>query len=227
MGIVAKNIKKNLGHPAQEILKGISFDIGSGEFVALKGRSGSGKSTLLYVISTLDNPTSGELIIDDHSVPNFADEDLHRFRNEKIGFVFQFHYLLPELTALENILMPARKQKRELEREKYARELIKMFDLEGKENNLPSQLSGGQNQRVAIARSLIMSPTYIFADEPTGNLDSMNSDRVFKIFEQVNKEFGTTIVMVTHDDELSKRAKRIIDLKDGLIMTDQILTKKG
>ena len=221
MGLSARNIKKSLGDPAQEILKGISFDIKEGEFVALKGRSGSGKSTLLYVLSTLDNPTDGEILIDGHNVSTLSPQELHKIRNEKIGFVFQFHYLLPELTAIENILMPARKMGREIELENYAKELLKLFDLTEKHGSLPRQLSGGQNQRVAIARSLIMKPTYIFADEPTGSLDSINSDRVFQIFEQVNKEFGTTIVMVTHDDELSQKAQRIIDLKDGLVVLDQ------
>lgn len=221
MGLKAVNISKSLGHPPQEILKEISFEINEGEFVALKGRSGSGKSTLLYILSTLDNPTVGQIIIDGKEVTQLSTEELHKLRNEKIGFVFQFHYLLPELTALENILMPCRKLGIEIEREKYAKELLSLFDLSKKQSSLPRQLSGGQNQRVAIARSLVMNPTYIFADEPTGSLDSANSEKVFHIFEKVNKEFGTAIIMVTHDDELSQKARRIIDLKDGKVISDQ------
>jgi ABC-type lipoprotein export system ATPase subunit len=220
IALSAKDIRKNLGDPPQEILRGISFDIEKGQFVSLKGRSGSGKSTLLYVISTLDNPTSGELFLDGLSVKNMSAEELHRFRNEKIGFVFQFHYLLPELTALENVLMPARKTKQEKEKESYAKELLNMFDLSGKFNNRPSQLSGGQNQRVALARSLIMNPSFLFADEPTGSLDSVNSEKVFDILSQINQDFGTTIVMVTHEEEFSRRAQRVIDLKDGKVVSD-------
>jgi len=220
MSLISKNIYKNLGNPPQEILKNISFEIESGDFVSLKGRSGSGKSTLLYVLSTLDNPTKGELVLDGISIKDLSSEDLHRFRNEKIGFVFQFHFLLPELTALENVLMPARKFKKEIEKEKYALELMEMFELTDRMHHLPRELSGGQCQRVAIARSLIMNPTFLFADEPTGSLDSVNSERVFQILSQVNKDLKTTILMVTHDDEFSRRARRVIELKDGMVVSD-------
>lgn len=220
VALSVRNIKKSLGNPAQEILKGISFDVESGEFVALKGRSGSGKSTLLYVVSTLDDPSSGSLLMDGVDVKSMTQEELHHFRNQKIGFVFQFHYLLPELTALENVLMPARKLKLETAKLNYAKELLEMFDLKDKHNNLPSQLSGGQNQRVAIARSLIMSPQYLFADEPTGSLDSKNSELVFEFLQKINRELGTTIVMVTHEEAFSQRAKRVIDLRDGLVISD-------
>jgi ABC-type lipoprotein export system ATPase subunit len=220
MSLISKNIYKNLGNPPQEILKNISFEIESGEFVSLKGRSGSGKSTLLYVLSTLDNPTKGELILDGVSIKDLSSEALHRFRNEKIGFVFQFHFLLPELSALENVLMPARKYKKEIEKEKYALELMEMFELTDRMHHLPRELSGGQCQRVAIARSLIMNPTFLFADEPTGSLDSVNSERVFQILSQVNKDLKTTILMVTHDDEFSRRAQRVIELKDGMVVSD-------
>jgi putative ABC transport system ATP-binding protein/lipoprotein-releasing system ATP-binding protein len=220
MSLISKNIYKNLGNPPQEILKNISFEIDSGEFVSLKGRSGSGKSTLLYVLSTLDNPTKGELILDGVSIKDLSSEALHRFRNEKIGFVFQFHFLLPELSALENVLMPARKYKKEVEKEKYALELMEMFELTDRMHHLPRELSGGQCQRVAIARSLIMNPTFLFADEPTGSLDSVNSERVFQILSQVNKDLKTTILMVTHDDEFSRRAQRVIELKDGMVVAD-------
>lgn len=220
MSLKAVHIWKNLGDPPQEILKDISFEICPGEFVALKGRSGSGKSTLLYILSTLDNPSRGAVVIDDQEVGSMSATDLHRFRNEKIGFVFQFHYLLPELSALDNVLMPARKAGLEKEKTAYAKELLGLFELDKKHASLPKQLSGGQNQRVAIARAMVMKPAYIFADEPTGSLDSLNSERVFEIFQQINREFKTTIVMVTHDDELSSRAGRVIDLKDGRLTSD-------
>lgn len=223
MSLIAKNIYKSLGTPSVDILKGVQFEINDGEFVALKGRSGSGKSTLLYVLSSLDDPSKGDVIVNDVNVRDLSYEQLHKFRNEQIGFVFQFHYLLPELTALENVLMPARKCQKEIEKEKYAYKLFEMFDLNGKHHKLPRHLSGGENQRVAIARSLIMNPKFLFADEPTGSLDSVNSDRVFQILNQINKEFGTTIVMVTHDDELSLRTKRIIELKDGVVVSDRAL----
>jgi lipoprotein-releasing system ATP-binding protein len=218
ISISLKNITKSLGTPSQPILKGIDFDIEKGQFVALKGKSGSGKSTLLYVISTLDEPTSGELFLNGINISQLTPKELHLFRNEKIGFVFQFHYLLSELTALENVLMPTRKQGLQKKKEARAKELLDLFGLNDKMDNRPGQLSGGQNQRVAIARSLVMDPLFLFADEPTGSLDSANSDNVFKIFEKINKEFGTTIVMVTHDDDLSKRAQRVIDLKDGRVV---------
>lgn len=226
ISLSVKNICKDLGSPPQKILSGISFDIERGQFVALKGRSGSGKSTLLYILSTLDDPTSGRLCLDGADVDKMDAEELHRFRNEKIGFVFQYHYLLPELSALENVLMPARKRRVEKAKEAYARELLDMFDLAGKHNSRPGQLSGGQNQRVAIARALIMQPSFLFADEPTGSLDSINSERVFNSLERVNRNFGTTIVMVTHDDEFSKKAQRIIELKDGCVVDDSEIERQ-
>lgn len=227
MSLIISNVFKNLGSPPQEILRGISFEIKAGEFVALKGRSGSGKSTLLYVLSTLDNPTHGELFIEGKNTKDLSDKGLHQFRNERVGFVFQFHYLLPELSALENVLMPARKQGLEEEKRERAIELLNLFDLKDKHHHRPRELSGGQNQRVAIARALIMSPAFLFADEPTGNLDSGNSERVFKILTEINRKLGTTIVMVTHDDELSRNAHRIIELRDGRLVSDEKLTSGG
>ncbi len=220
--LVAKNITKLLGNPSQEILKNISLEIPAKQFVALTGKSGSGKSTLLYILSTLDNPTSGQLIIKEKNTASFDSNTLHQFRNEQVGFVFQFHYLLPELTALENVLMPARKMGIHVEKTKQAIELLEMFELSDKKNNLPKQMSGGQNQRVAIARALIMNPKFIFADEPTGNLDSTNSEKVFEILNQVNRDLGTTIVMVTHDVEMAAQTHRIIELKDGEVISDKL-----
>lgn len=217
MAILMKNIKKSFGNPPVEVLKGISEEIKTGEVVSIVGRSGSGKSTLLYIISSLDRPSAGEVVIDGHSLSHLNTKELHEFRNKKMGFVFQFHHLLPELTALENILMPAIKTNSQTEKRPYALKLLKEFGITDKEHSLPSQLSGGEQQRVAIARALIMQPTYLFADEPTGNLDSHNGQLVMNLFKRINQETGTTIIFVTHDIEFSKMAQRQIVLTDGSI----------
>jgi ABC-type lipoprotein export system ATPase subunit len=222
--IVVKDLLRSFGDPPIDILKSLTFEVEEAEFVAVTGRSGSGKSTLLYTVSGLDEISGGsvELLgINIHTAPANQVETL---RNTAMGFVFQFHYLLPELTGLENILMPARKLKRDKELESYARELISRFDLEDCTNKVPSQMSGGQQQRVAIARALVMKPRVLFADEPTGNLDSVNSETVLKIFEEANEKFGTTILMVTHDEGYAARASRRIHLVDGTI--DQDTRKK-
>lgn len=217
MSILLKNVHLTLGSPPNHILKGINLEIQDGEFVALTGRSGSGKSTLLYAMSSLDRCTQGEIQIDDHPLHHLSPKDLHRFRNQKMGFVFQFHYLLPELTALENVLMPARKYG--LEKELYfkAEELLHAFNLEEQSRRLPRHLSGGEQQRVAIARALIMKPKYLFADEPTGNLDSQNGQVVMDIFRRINETEKTTIVFVTHDSGFASLAKRQVKLVDGQI----------
>lgn len=221
MALHAKNIKKILGSPGLEILKGISFEIKSGEFVSLRGKSGSGKSTLLYILSTLDAPSEGSIVLDNTDISLLSAKELHDFRNKKIGFVFQFHYLLPELTALENVLMPARKSGKESVKLEYAQHLLQLFGLEHRLDHLPKQLSGGEQQRVSIARSLVMNPIFLFADEPTGNLDSSNTEKVLAIFEKINHELATTIVMVTHDNDLAKKAGRTIELFDGQVIKDQ------
>lgn len=217
MSIILKNIHQTLGNPPNHILKGIDLNIQDGEFVALTGRSGSGKSTLLYVISSLDRASEGEILIDGQDLQKLSKEALHRFRNENMGFVFQFHYLLPELTALENVLMPARKYNRENEYRKKAIDLLGAFGITEQLDRLPRHLSGGEQQRVAIARSLIMKPKYLFADEPTGNLDSQNGKIVMDIFRSINANDGTTIVFVTHDPSFASLAKRQITLVDGRI----------
>jgi putative ABC transport system ATP-binding protein/lipoprotein-releasing system ATP-binding protein len=211
------DVKKTFGTPPTNVLKGISLDIKDGEFVALTGKSGSGKSTLLYIVSTLDNPSSGEVEISDEKVTQMSQKRLHEFRNEKMGFVFQFHYLLPELNALENVLMPARKTKKQIEKREHAEYLLKEFGLEKKHDRLPRQLSGGEQQRVAIARALIMQPQYLFADEPTGNLDSVNGEKVMNIFKTINQDMKTTVIMVTHDPDFAQLASRQIFLVDGLV----------
>jgi lipoprotein-releasing system ATP-binding protein len=217
MAIQLQKIHLTLGDPPNHILKGIDLEIQEGEFVALTGRSGSGKSTLLYVMSSLDKPTDGHVLIDGHELHHLSKEDLHRFRNQNMGFVFQFHYLLPELTALENVLMPARKFNREQELGPKALELLQAFGLTAQSDRLPRHLSGGEQQRVAIARALIMKPKYLFADEPTGNLDSQNGQVVMDIFRQINQRDGTTIIFVTHDPGFAALAGRQIKLVDGQI----------
>lgn len=216
MGIEIKNLHKSFGTPPIEVLKGINLSINEGELVSIVGRSGSGKSTLLYVISTLDNATQGEIIYDGKNITKFSDDEVHELRNNQIGFVFQFHYLLPELTVLENVLLPAYKHKLQDSKKEKALKLIEDVGLKGKEDRLPSQISGGEQQRVAIARALIMNPKYLFADEPTGNLDTANGDIIMSLFHRINQEYGTTIIYVTHDPDYANQAKRKIELVNGI-----------
>ena len=218
MGIRTENITKSFGNPPTNVLKGIDLEILDGEFVSLVGKSGCGKSTLLYILSTLDQPSSGDIFIDDKNTNLMTEEEVHRFRNFQMGFVFQFHHLLPELTAMENILMPARKADREIERREYAKFLMEEFGLNNKFNSLPSQLSGGEQQRVAIARALVMEPKYLFADEPTGNLDSQNGNAVMNLLAEVNPKKKMSIIMVTHDSDFASRAARQIHMSDGMVI---------
>jgi putative ABC transport system ATP-binding protein/lipoprotein-releasing system ATP-binding protein len=215
MGIKAIGIGKVIGDPPTRVLSDISFEIEDGEFVALTGRSGSGKSTVLYLLSTLDNPTEGRIEISGVDVSAMDPEALHVFRNQQVGFVFQFHYLIAELNTLENVLVPAFKFDEALKRKKYAEYLLEQFGLSDKSHRLPRQLSGGEQQRVAIARALVMEPKYLFADEPTGSLDTINGDIVMKIIADVNRDQKTTVVMVTHDPDFAKQARRQIMLVDG------------
>ncbi len=218
--IVCSAVDKSFGFPPTRVLKSLTFEVEAGEFVAVTGRSGSGKSTLLYIISSLDLPTSGEVSLLGRPINGMPAGELHLFRNRHIGFVFQFHYLLPELTGLENVLMPARRHGLHLARAGRARSLLEQFDVAHCARKLPSQMSGGEMQRVSIARSLIMEPPILFADEPTGNLDSVNGDRVMRIFETINREYGTTIVMVTHERDFAARASRRINMVDGTVESD-------
>lgn len=212
----AENIVKEFGEPPQRILHDISLKIEDGEFVSISGRSGSGKSTLLYIISSLDEPTSGTINIDGKDITQMSVDEIHAFRNRHIGFIFQFHYLLPELTALENILLPPRNLNLISQYEKRAHELLERLNITHTAHKVPGQLSGGEQQRVAIARALIMEPAYIFADEPTGNLDSANAEIVMDILKEINQN-GTTIALVTHDVEFAKMAEREIFLVDGKV----------
>lgn len=217
MSIRLENVVKAFGEPPMEIIKRVSFELQDGEFVALTGKSGSGKSTLLYMVSSLDNPTSGKVLLQDQDIAQMDQQALHRFRNQHMGFIFQYHYLLPEFTALENVLMPAIKAGVAEKKRDEAIELLKRFELGHRMNNLPSQLSGGESQRVAIARALIMQPRYIFADEPTGSLDSANAINVMESLREVNRSTGCTIVYVTHDAEFAAMAHKQILLVDGEI----------
>lgn len=218
--IKLSHVSKSFGKPAHNVLTDISLTIDNGEFVSLSGRSGSGKSTLLYVMSSLDEPTQGQVIIDGKDIYQLDSKSIHDFRNRYMGFVFQFHYLLPELTALENIMMPAKKLGHEQQVLQYAKHLLEEFEIQDKANSLPRELSGGQCQRVAIARALIMQPKYLFADEPTGSLDSQSGEKVMAIISNANRQFGTTVIYVTHDQEFAARAPKMITLVDGRASTN-------
>lgn len=220
MGLVAENISLSFGKPPVAVLKDINLKIDDGEFVSLTGRSGAGKSTLLYVLSSLDNPTQGRVLIEGKDFAKMSSKELHSFRNTRLGFVFQFHYLIAELTLLENVLVPARKLHQEKQRMGRAMELIAKFGLEEKTHRYPRQLSGGEMQRVAIARALIMQPKYVFADEPTGALDTLNGEIVMKILTECNAKEKMTVIMVTHDPDFAAMTQRQIKLADGQVVFD-------
>ncbi len=220
IGIECISLNRSFGDPPLEVLKAINFQIPKGQFVSVTGRSGSGKSTLLYAMSGLDKITSGKVLFSGENIHDMPEKQLNHFRNFKMGFVFQFHYLLPEITVLENVLMPARKTNLHKAKEEEARKILDDFSLSHCANKTPGQISGGESQRVSIARALIMRPEYIFADEPTGNLDSANGEKVLALFQKVNKDYGTTVVIVTHDLGYAKLAQRTIGLSDGRIESD-------
>ena len=215
--IKGEKIVKEFGNPPQRILHGLDFTIADGEFVSISGRSGSGKSTLLYIISTLDLPSSGKLLIDGKDMNAITQDELHSFRNHHVGFIFQFHYLLPELTSLENVLLPARNLNLHEQMRPKAMELLERLNILYTKDKYPGQMSGGEQQRVAIARALIMDPKYIFADEPTGNLDTHNGEIVMNILKEINHKQSTTICLVTHESDYSAMADREIFLVDGRI----------
>ena len=217
----AKNISKYFHDPVTiQILKEVSFSIEKGEFVSIIGKSGCGKSTLLYILSTMDTDYEGELEIDGVLMRSKKESELARVRNEKIGFVFQFHYLLNEFTVLKNVMLPGLKlgkhTAQEIEHQAY--EKLRILGIEQEALKPPNQLSGGQKQRVAIARALINDPLIIMGDEPTGNLDKKNSEIVFNIFQELSKEFNQTLLIVTHDNEFASRTNRIIEMEDGRVI---------
>lgn len=215
----ASHLHKYFHEPEKfHVLDDVSLSVNSGEFVTLVGKSGSGKSTLLYLLSTLDTDYEGTIVMNNIQVTGLSQNALSKFRNENIGFVFQFHFLLPEFSALENVMMPARKLGRfnTEEIESRAMEKLKLMEMEKFAMKPSGKLSGGQQQRVAIARALINDPIIIMADEPTGNLDSVNSEIVFDIFRNLSRE-GNTIITVTHDTDFARRADRIVEIVDGKI----------
>ena len=222
MGIVAEHLGKAFGNPPARILSDISVSIDDGDFVSLTGRSGAGKSSLLYVLSSLDNPTEGMVTIDGTDIAKMDSKELHAVRNTDIGFVFQFHYLIAELTVLENVLVPALKLHQEVTKRSRAENLIAQFGLTDKLHRYPRQLSGGEMQRVALARAMIMQPKYLFADEPTGALDTINAEAVINILRKVNTEEKTTVIMVTHDPDFAKMTRRQIRMADGRIIEDAL-----
>lgn len=221
--LLVKNVVKYFHQPEDfKVLKGVDFEVEKGEFVSIIGKSGSGKSTLLYILSTMDTDYQGDITINGTNVTGAKQNKLAAFRNEHIGFVFQFHFLLPEFSVIDNVMLPALKlgkKPKEVIREK-ANELLRMLDVEGQEEKKASLLSGGQQQRVAIARALINDPTVIMGDEPTGNLDSKNTNNVFEIFRELSKYQGQTIITVTHDNDFANNCDRVIELVDGQIKVD-------
>ncbi len=217
----ARHIFKQFNDPVKiDVLKDISFSINKGEFVSVIGKSGCGKSTLLYILSTMDTDYQGELLIDNEVMTGLKEKDLARVRNEKIGFVFQFHYLLNEFSVLENVMLPGKKlgAKPVKAVEQRAMDLLKLLDIEKLALKRATQLSGGEKQRVAIARAMINEPHIIMGDEPTGNLDKKNSEIVFDIFKRLAEELHQSLLIVTHDHEFAEKTNRIIEMEDGRII---------
>ncbi len=217
--IELKNVWKEYENGRVKALQGVNLKIDKGERVAILGPSGSGKSTLMHVMGCLDKPSKGKVFLKGKDVSKFGSDELAKVRGKTIGFVFQFFYLVPSLTALENVMLPmifiGKKDR------KKAEELLKMFGLEKRLYHFPNQLSGGERQRVAIARALANDPEIILADEPTGNLDSKTGEEIIKILITLNKEYGKTLIVVTHDKSLAKKMERIIHIKDGKIIKER------
>ncbi len=214
--ITARGIKKQFGD--LQVLKGIDLDIKSGEIVSIVGPSGAGKTTLLQILGTLDKPNNGEIFIDNTPIHELNGKELAKFRNKNIGFVFQFHQLLPEFNAIENVILPALiAGKNKSKSEEKARHILSFLNLNERETHKPAELSGGEKQRIAIARALINDPAVVFADEPTGSLDSQNQEELHKLFFSLRDEFGQTFVIVTHDLHLAHLSDREIKMKDGFV----------
>jgi lipoprotein-releasing system ATP-binding protein len=216
------DVQKSFVDPVEvEVLKNINIWVDKGEFVSIMGKSGCGKSTLLYILSTMDTNYKGQLFLADRLITGLSGNDLAVVRNEHIGFVFQFHYLLPEFSVLHNVMMPGlklgRKSREEVEFD--AMKQLRLLGVEDQATKKATQISGGQKQRVAIARALINEPKIIMGDEPTGNLDSRNADIVFDIFKELSSELGTSLLVVTHDADFAKRTDRIIEMADGRVIS--------
>jgi lipoprotein-releasing system ATP-binding protein len=215
--LTAKNIYKRYG--TVEVLKGVDITIGKGEVVSIVGPSGSGKSTLLHILGTLDKPDMGEVLLHEQNITRLQGNALSSFRNKHIGFVFQFHHLLPEFSALENVCIPGWLSKgNKTEIKNRASELLKILGIGHRIDNKPNQLSGGEQQRVAVARALINNPAIVFADEPTGNLDTANAKELHQLFFDLRKQFQQTFLIVTHNEDLAQLSDRVLQMKDGKIV---------
>lgn len=221
--IQVRGLTKSIATPTHrvEILKGIDLEIPRGQFAAVMGPSGSGKSTLLGLLAGLDTPTSGQIVLDGEDITGLAEDELALLRGRKIGFVFQSYHLIPTLTAEENVLLPLELCGNSTDGTTRARELLERVGLAGRCDHYPVQLSGGEQQRVALARAFVVRPPILLADEPTGNLDTANGRHVLDLLIALNRQEGTTLVLVTHDQQLSEQADRRITMRDGLIVTDE------
>ena len=217
-----ENLRKEYGDGNNKViaLDGINLDIERGDLVSIVGPSGSGKSTLLHIIGGVDNPNDGKVYIDGNDISNYTSKELAYFRRRKVGLIYQFYNLIPNLTVRHNIELPLKLDKNKIETELFD-DIVKKLGIEDKLDSFPSELSGGQQQRVAIARSLIYNPSIILADEPTGNLDRKNSKEIIEIFKYFNKTLKQTIILITHDEEIALQANRIITIVDGKILGDE------
>jgi len=204
-------------HQKVEVIKGLNLNVKSGAVAIITGPSGVGKSTLLHVLGLLDIPDSGEIKIAGQNVADFSDDTIAKLRNETLGFVFQFHHLLPEFSALENVLMPMMIYNRAEEGKEYARHLLEVVGLSHRLNHKPRELSGGEQQRVAVARAIVNKPKLVLADEPTGNLDRANGESLFNLLLKLNKEMGQTLLIVTHNEQMTEKATHLIELEDGKV----------
>lgn len=221
-----ENLSKIYGKDANEVraLNDVSFSIKKGEFLAIMGPSGSGKSTLLHIIGGVDKPTSGKVYMDGQDVYAQNDEQLAIFRRRQVGLIYQFYNLIPVLNVTENITLPLLLDGRN-ENDERVNELLTILDLKGRENHLPNQLSGGQQQRVSIGRALMNAPAVVLADEPTGNLDSKNSQEIVELLKLSNQKYGQTLIIITHDENIALQADRIMGLEDGKIIRDEVIRK--
>ncbi len=218
-----ENLTKVYGKGENEVraLDGVSFSVEKGEFVAIIGPSGSGKSTLLHILGAVDEPSSGKVFMDGKDVFKQNEEQLAIFRRRQVGLVYQFYNLIPVLDVVENITLPVQLDGRKVNRERL-REMVALLGLHGREKHLPNQLSGGQQQRVSIGRALMNSPSVVLADEPTGNLDSKNSQEIMELLKKSNKKYNQTLIMITHDENIALQADRIIAIEDGHITRDEV-----
>ena len=219
-----ENLSKSYGKGEAKVdaLKNINLSIKKGEFIAIVGPSGSGKSTLLHLLGGVDKPTSGNVFINDINIYDLKEKDLAIFRRRNVGLIYQFYNLIPVLTVKENILLPAELDNRKIDKE-YLEDLLKTLDLKERENHLPSELSGGQQQSTSIGRALINRPSIVLADEPTGNLDSKNSKEIVELLKVSVKKYNQTLIMITHDTNIALQADRVITIEDGIIKSDEVI----